>query len=524
MNFLTKIASKLKSSVGVGILFLASVSLLIYVSVRLTSKRIGGNEGTYTIYASVVDSAGLIAGTSIRSAGIKIGVIERISLDNQRAKIEMIIINSVKLYKNASLGIKSLGILGDKYLDINQGSSNYELLVDGDEIVVFRKLGNIEQIMGEINNILKDVRSITLSLKNTIGSETGENHLANILKNMDSITFSLHNTLDNIDRKSAGIINNLHDTLLNASDFSLALNETLAENRQGLAEITANLANISKTLNNDLPDLTGNLKGILQENRRNIKVSLDNLQEASWKLSGSLENLESATRKIDEGEGTIGKLVSDEQMGDDVKDTISGLKRFLGEANRIKLDLGVRMEYQPSAKETKGYLSLYYIPRREHYFIFQLVKDPRPAIERKIENVSVTTNSNTSVKRTITDTSVSKYLVSLQLAQRYYDSLLRFGLFEDKVGLGIDQYFGEFDQYKLTFEAFDFERKDEGAHLRLMANWRFLGNTYLAVGIDDLSNQETRYRQGFIGIGIDFNEDSLKLIGSSLPIGSLVGQ
>jgi hypothetical protein len=89
---------------------------------------------------------------------------------------------------------------------------------------------------------------------------------------------------------------------------------------------------------------------------------------------------------------------------------------------------------------------------------------------------------------------------------------------ENAFGLGIEQYFGRSDQYRIGLDVWDFGNP-LGPHVKLSGFWRFFSNAFIVVGGDDLANKEPKLRDAFFGIGIRFNEDSLKPLVSSLPIG-----
>jgi phospholipid/cholesterol/gamma-HCH transport system substrate-binding protein len=94
-----------------------------------------------------------------------------------------------------------------------------------------------------------------------------------------------------------------------------------------------------------------------------------------------------------------------------------------------------------------------------------------------------------------------------QIAQRFYDMVLRGGVFENGAGLAIDYYL--FDEaLAVTMEAFsgDF---DHNPHLRAMATWRFWKYFYLGAGYDDFISDLHR-SSPFFSFGFSFTDDDLK--------------
>jgi phospholipid/cholesterol/gamma-HCH transport system substrate-binding protein len=146
------------------------------------------------------------------------------------------------------------------------------------------------------------------------------------------------------------------------------------------------------------------------------------------------------------------------------------------------------------------------------------VDNPRGKVERKI--TKRTTNGVTEdIEETIT---TDQLQLSLLIAQRYYDTVFKGGIMESTFGLGIDQYFGYSDQFRIGLDVWDFSG-DFGPHVKLTGYWRFLSNAFLVVGGDDLASKEPKFRDAFFGVGLTFNEDSLKPLFSSLPISSVAG-
>ena len=80
----------------------------------------------------------------------------------------------------------------------------------------------------------------------------------------------------------------------------------------------ANLREFSASIRETL----ARLDRILDENRIGVKGSVANIEELSGKLKTSADNLNSITGKIDTGEGTIGKLVNDDETHKNLNDAL----------------------------------------------------------------------------------------------------------------------------------------------------------------------------------------------------------
>ena len=101
----------------VGILALFTMASIVYMSLKITSFQSGFGE--YVTYRTILkDASGIFPKTPIKIAGITAGKIKKIELHGNNALVTFRILKRIKVTDGSSLIIKSVGFLGDKYLDI----------------------------------------------------------------------------------------------------------------------------------------------------------------------------------------------------------------------------------------------------------------------------------------------------------------------------------------------------------------------------------------------------------------------
>ena len=93
-------------------------------------------------------------------------------------------------------------------------------------------------------------------------------------------------------------------------------------------------------------------------------------------LNSTIEKLNKIADKIEKGEGTIGKLVTDDKVYENLNDTLTGIKDYVAKAEAFKTTVGFRSEYLFEDVSAKGYLTLQLKPREDKYYIFEIVSDP----------------------------------------------------------------------------------------------------------------------------------------------------
>ena len=92
----------------------------------------GGTSGAYRVSAEFDNAEGVSVGTDVRAAGVKIGSVVGFTLnaDNFQAAVHMEIDPAVKLTDDATAKVTAEGLLGSKFISLEQGGSE-TLLADG---------------------------------------------------------------------------------------------------------------------------------------------------------------------------------------------------------------------------------------------------------------------------------------------------------------------------------------------------------------------------------------------------------
>jgi phospholipid/cholesterol/gamma-HCH transport system substrate-binding protein len=113
---------------SVGIFVLIGIICVGYLTIQL-GKLEWFEKDQYMVYARFESVAGLKKGAEVQIAGIKIGVVDTIELDQERqvAKVGMKIQQGIILTDDAIASIKTSGMIGDKFVKMSPGGSDKEL-------------------------------------------------------------------------------------------------------------------------------------------------------------------------------------------------------------------------------------------------------------------------------------------------------------------------------------------------------------------------------------------------------------
>lgn len=116
----------------VGVFVLVGILCLAYLSIKLGKMEIIGGD-SYRLYANFESISGLKTGASIEIAGVEVGRVDRIDLDEKAgytAKVAMKVQSGVELQDDVIASVRTRGIIGDKYIMLKPGGSD-TILKDG---------------------------------------------------------------------------------------------------------------------------------------------------------------------------------------------------------------------------------------------------------------------------------------------------------------------------------------------------------------------------------------------------------
>ena len=141
----------------VGIFVTLGLICIGYMAVKLGNVHILGDD-SYPLIAKFTSASGLKIGNPVNILGIEVGRVDNISMDqaNQKAVVQIKIKNGIKVYDDAIAAIKTEGLIGDKYLNIDPGGSG-TLLSPGGVITDTQAAVDIVELVskyafGEIKN------------------------------------------------------------------------------------------------------------------------------------------------------------------------------------------------------------------------------------------------------------------------------------------------------------------------------------------------------------------------------------
>jgi phospholipid/cholesterol/gamma-HCH transport system substrate-binding protein len=448
----------------VGFFVFIGLVLLFLLSTQVGSFKNLSKEG-YSLRTYLHTASGLEKNAKVKANGLDIGYVQDLYIDGDRVVAKLFVYSGAKIPTDSKVRIEQSSMLGGKFININLGHKK-EFLSKNSFILAQEPLASFDEASDSIKKAADEFKFFIKDLKDVLGEEEKASLKRTIL--------NLEVTLKHFDDMAKGI-KETSDKFSHTAD--------IINNR--LPSIAKNLDILIKDLKNKAPKLMAKfevienqINGILAENRKGIKSAITNVDDF-------FADGKKAVQKIDD---------------------------LLATVDKVKLEMGMRSEYQSSDGYQKGYLDLDYVPNDTKKYKFSITS---------MDDYSRLDSSGNYIKPKLHDE--SKMLFSAQIAKRYGDLEFRTGLIESTVGAGADYYLLN-DNLKLSAEIFDFNAENDvrgdNAHTKISGRWTFLKHLDIYAGYDNFLNKESE--NAFVGIGFHFLDDDLKRLIMSQSIGSMV--
>lgn len=132
---------------GVGLFLLLGLLCLAYLSIKLGNIHLF-NSTDYKVYTTFTNVGGLKTNADVTMAGVLIGRVERVQLKKGQALVILNIHQDVRLEDDVIASIKTMGIIGDKYISISPGASD-DYIKPGGTIQDTQPPLDIENLIGK---------------------------------------------------------------------------------------------------------------------------------------------------------------------------------------------------------------------------------------------------------------------------------------------------------------------------------------------------------------------------------------
>jgi phospholipid/cholesterol/gamma-HCH transport system substrate-binding protein len=471
----------------------AGLALAAYGGYRFVSRD-AGSDGGYSVWAHLPDVTGVAPHSRVMISGIQVGTVDRIWLDGGHARVDIKMNPDMPLFSDAAIGKRASSLIGENYIVLTPGTEGQPKIQDNGEIKNYIQDPSIEQLQGQVSDILKDVKSVTESLRGSVGTDMGKDQLEKILKNLAEVTEQL--------------------------------NETVKENRNAVKDTINNINNITTQSQPNINAILGNLRQVTDDVRKmtgattgeggtpgELRNAATRIDKATTSLESALQHADAVAARVDRGEGTLGRLTKDETLINEVESAVEDVGEMVGGIGRLQTVVGLRTDYNFLANTIKSYVELRLQPSEDKYYSIELVNDPRGLTTFEQIDVDTTNPNDPPHYREVRTVTTNAFRFSFQFAKRFGPFTGRFGIKESTGGLGLDLHLLD-DRFELRQDLFGFGEQ-VSPRWRVALSYEFIRKLWLLGGVDDILNADRR--DYFIGLQLRFTDRDLKTILPFVP-------
>lgn len=262
-------------------IFVISGTLLLVLALYLIGNKQNLFGSTVRVSARFYNVDGLMQGNNVRFAGIDVGTVESVEIENDSTvRVSMVIEEDVRKFikKNSIASVGTDGLMGNKLVNINSAATTGQEIEEGDELRTQRPI-EMDEMVRTLNVTNENIRIITGNLRSITDKINSRNSLWSIL--MDTL-----------------VADNIRSTVVN---LKLTSGQALTVTGD-LRELTSSVKAGKGTLGALVMDTTISGK---------IRQTVVNLQKVSDTTAILTGNISEIVRGLKNGKGSLGLLLTD---------------------------------------------------------------------------------------------------------------------------------------------------------------------------------------------------------------------
>mgnify|MGYP001202911302 CR=1 FL=1 len=463
--------SSMGSEFRVGVFALLGIAATVF-AVFVISPDLFDSQDRKEFYTILKDASGILPKTHVKTNGVNVGRVKSIKLETNSTRVVMEISEDVEIPVGSTVEIQTVGFLGDKFIEIVRTDDlSKGLIAPQNMIPRAEDTSDLSDVIGIVGSIAKDIKKVTENLAKVLGDEKGERSIQNIVDNIE--------------------------------DLTREAKEILQENREDVRSLVANIESFSKSLDDVLNS----------KNREKLDRILANFDLTMEDVKGASKNINLISEKIERGDGTIGRLINEDDTLDELEGAIKDIRQALSPVNKLQVEVDYHGELRRD-NSSQNYFNLNFHTRPGSYYVLGFTD-----LTELSRDTLTTTLEDGTVREKIKEEKAIRF--NAQIGRRWHWAAVRFGLFESSGGIGGD-FYAFSDSFRLTMEAFDFAGQDSEfrsfAHLKAYVSALFYNHIYAIVGVDDPTRKDAVTGEAdenlnyFFGAGVSFNDDDLRAL------------
>ena len=286
----------------IGLIFVLSGVAFVVGLLYIQDISIKKSKYTFTVLFENVQ--GLHVGDQVDMLGKKIGKVTRTRFMAQKIAVELAIDNSFSfsIPIDSKIEVKSECIIGSKYISITPGYNRKDYILPGTIVEGLREF-DLTEITPDIVPMTQDLSAFARQLKAILGKEEGDK-IRLTIKNIESFTAQLDSLISAKDK------NNFQTTMKNLRDVTAELKE-----------------GINKEIDK-LDQMLNSFKAVTDKSDE-LSTTISELRKSSESFSSATQKLDMLLTKMENGEGTLGKLVNNDTLHENMNSLVNEVRTLV---------------------------------------------------------------------------------------------------------------------------------------------------------------------------------------------------
>lgn len=273
---------------------LVALAVTLWGVTWLKELTLARNVRVWTV--SFPQTGGLASSDEVQVNGLRKGNVDKVSLVEDHVVVNLALSSDITLTTDSRVSIRNVGLMGEKVIAVDYRATGTPYGVRDTIPGVYEK--GIPEVMAEMGATVDAITELATQLQNIAAS----------LERSGSVD----KTLSNFHRTS--------------EELKLAV----SENRAMLKETMKNLNAASRTAKSLTTDREAQLRATLDSFER----SAQGMEKLTVKLDSLRGTLQRVSNKIDDGDGSLGKLVNDPALYNDAKDTVAEFRALVADIKK----------------------------------------------------------------------------------------------------------------------------------------------------------------------------------------------
>lgn len=298
-----------RTSLTVGAFVLTGL-LALALGILSLSAESGLFQAQYRIIGQFSNVLGLLPGAPVWLGGKEVGRVERIAFQSMSAERPVLVVMRInedvqdRIREDSVASIGTIGLLGDSYVEISFGTEGARVLLEGDAIETANPV-NVGALMSEGRDALASINQLSGSLNNVVKTFAEKEGAERAVDAIEAVSDIMIET-----REGSGLI---HSLIFEPYDGG------------GANAVAASLRRVEDILT-EIQEGDGLLHALIYAPTEEQTI-LQEVSQAVAQLTEATGSMNRILVKMEQGEGTLGLLLTDPTVFEDLKVLLGGAQR-----------------------------------------------------------------------------------------------------------------------------------------------------------------------------------------------------